>query len=564
MQEIESARARLATLAAVSAQLGEDLPWPDLLQRVMEASIQLSGAERGCLVSRPPATRQWELGAAYPMTWSPLEETTGAIDQALLEQAATAGAPLLMTATHSGVDSQRLASLWIPLRLRDQTCEVIYLDKPLTQGAFSQFDVDVLLICAHQAAVALNNARLSAQSAPALARRVEELTLFQQIDRQLNQSLELAGVLEQTLDWALRLAHAQTGAVGLLHDDEQGRPVVQMTAQRAGRPHPTPRLDMQHPLLARLAHGRRPVQASADLSGPSVQLATPIWREGILSGFIWLERYQPEAFTAEDIILLERLADRAAGAIEKARLYQAAQATHQAQTGFVSMVLHEMRNPIMILRGYSELLTLGTAGELTQEQSALIQTMARQVDKLELLLRDWSELAQLEAGGESLTLAPVDLAELIRECAALWRDACQRRRQGLVVATPPDLPPVYADRSRTAQILTNLLSNAHKYTPEGGMITLRAAPTARQVEVMVSDTGIGIARADQTQLFTRFFRAEHAWVQQQPGWGLGLTIVKRLVQAQGGAIRVHSTPGQGSMFVFTLPRLPSEMREDGC
>ncbi len=115
------------------------------------------------------------------------------------------------------------------------------------------------------------------------------------------------------------------------------------------------------------------------------------------------------------------------------------------------------------------------------------------------------------------------------------------------------LPAVYADPTRVSQILTNLLSNANKYTPDNGAITIRINQHPDLIEVSVIDTGLGISEEDKVKLFTQFFRAESQEVRQQQGWGLGLSIVKKMVEAQGGEIQFSSTLGQGSTFTFTLP-----------
>lgn len=573
MENMEPARAYLAAISAISARLGQTPAQPEILELMMEAIIQLTQAERGCILLYHPTTRQWELGAAHQLTWSPLEKVTGSLSLTIVEQAAISGAPVLTSNAHTdqrynnqpSIMEQQLRSIMcVPLRVRDQTAGVIYVDNRLVSGVFSQLDLELLVAFAGQAALALDNARLIVQTDLALARRVEELTLFQQIDRQLNRSLELNEVLQLALDWALRLTRTQRGAVGLWHTDEQGRPAVEVVVQHPAPPRPIRPPDMPYPILEQLWHSQRPVHSRFNAAEPErqptpiTQLATPIWCDGKQSGFIWLESGQAEAFTSEDIALVERLGDRVAAAIDKARLYQAVQAAQHMQAAFVSMLLHEMRNPMMTIRGYSELLTLIPPQALTEQQTSWLKTIMRNVDKMELLLRDLSDLVEMEAGALSVALTALDVRVVIHECLDLFRDACRARRQGLVAALPSDLPLVYADPARTAQILTNLLSNAHKYTLEGGIITVRAAVADDQVEVTVSDTGIGIARADHKRLFSPFFRADHAWVRQQPGWGLGLTIVKSLVEAQGGALRLHSTPGQGSAFVFTLPLAPTE------
>jgi signal transduction histidine kinase len=127
------------------------------------------------------------------------------------------------------------------------------------------------------------------------------------------------------------------------------------------------------------------------------------------------------------------------------------------------------------------------------------------------------------------------------------------RRQVVETDIPEDLPPMRTDPQRLMQILTNLLSNANKYTPEGGRIEIRAAREGPMIRVTVQDHGIGMTAEEQSRLFTQFFRGESAAVRDQPGWGLGLHVTKRLVEVLGGSIGVESKPGEGSSFWFTQP-----------
>jgi signal transduction histidine kinase len=145
------------------------------------------------------------------------------------------------------------------------------------------------------------------------------------------------------------------------------------------------------------------------------------------------------------------------------------------------------------------------------------------------------------------------LAEAIQNALQATRGQIEGRSQQLELDVPEGLPRVHADPARLAQILINLLSNAHKYTPEGGRIRVRAWLDNGYVHCSVIDNGVGISVEDQTQLFTKFFRSENPAVRQIPGTGLGLCIVKSLVELQGGRIELASALGEGSTFTFTVP-----------
>jgi signal transduction histidine kinase len=146
-----------------------------------------------------------------------------------------------------------------------------------------------------------------------------------------------------------------------------------------------------------------------------------------------------------------------------------------------------------------------------------------------------------------------DLCEALEDVISSLREAIDGRQQTLTLEVTPNFPQVYADRTRISQVLTNLISNAHKYTPDGGQITVRVAANGSHAQIEVIDTGIGISEEDQAKLFTQFFRSDDSAVREQTGWGLGLSIVKKMVEAQGGEIHCHSVLRQGSSFTFTIP-----------
>jgi PAS domain S-box-containing protein len=220
---------------------------------------------------------------------------------------------------------------------------------------------------------------------------------------------------------------------------------------------------------------------------------------------------------------------------------------------FVSLVSHELRTPLTSIKGYVDLLIDGDAGEVTEEQKEFLDIVKNNSDRLVLLVNDLLDVSRIEAGRVNLRLQPVDLAGSIHEVATSLRPLMEQKRQSLKLELPADLPQVRADRDRVAQIVTNLLSNAHKYTLEGGAVTVRAQAREDRVQVEVSDTGVGMTADERDKLFTKFFRAQNPATQNISGTGLGLNIVKSLVEKQGGRIWVTSEPMKGSTFIFTIP-----------
>jgi signal transduction histidine kinase len=229
----------------------------------------------------------------------------------------------------------------------------------------------------------------------------------------------------------------------------------------------------------------------------------------------------------------------------------AIQEANRLKTEFVSMVSHELRTPLTSIQGYAELLLEDQ--RITEEQRETLTIVKKNSDRLLGLVNDLLDLSRMEAGKLDLHRANLDLARLIPQVTGSLRPLIDAKRQRLKLDLSEALPAVWADQDRVTQILTNLISNAHKYTLAEGNITVAARQDDGFVRVDVSDTGIGLSPEDQAQLFTKFFRAHERSPQAGGGTGLGLVICRLLVELHGGRITVSSAPGQGSTFSFSLP-----------
>jgi PAS domain S-box-containing protein len=234
---------------------------------------------------------------------------------------------------------------------------------------------------------------------------------------------------------------------------------------------------------------------------------------------------------------------------------------------FISIVSHELRTPLTSIKGFTDLILEGDAGEISSELREFLEIVKVSADQLVEITDDILEASRIESGKIKLELQPVQLDEVAHAVGLSIQMMIHAKEQMLVFDLPADLPEVYADRERLAQIFTNLLSNAHKYNPVGGRIRVgmrivdeaAAAHMAQDgahgpwMVVSVVDNGIGIAPEDQEHLFTRFYRVSSPETQGIGGTGLGLHITRSLVELQGGAIWVESAAGQGSTFSFSLP-----------
>ncbi len=220
---------------------------------------------------------------------------------------------------------------------------------------------------------------------------------------------------------------------------------------------------------------------------------------------------------------------------------------------FVSLVSHELRTPLTSISGYVEMLLDGDAGELQEEQADFLGIVKRNTDRLTALINDLLNVSRIESGRIELKRIPLDLGQIIRNVAQSHRPSIEEKGQTLSLDLPADLPAVVGDMDRLTQVMVNLLSNACKYTPAGGSITIAATREPGQLRIQVTDTGIGLSQDEQSRLFTKFYRADNPTTREVGGTGLGLWITRSLVELHGGTVEVRSAPGEGSTFTVMLP-----------
>ncbi|HEY9724400.1 MAG TPA: HAMP domain-containing sensor histidine kinase [Oscillatoriaceae cyanobacterium] len=221
---------------------------------------------------------------------------------------------------------------------------------------------------------------------------------------------------------------------------------------------------------------------------------------------------------------------------------------NEAGTLYASAI-HEIRTPLSIIMGFAELMEDGAAGKLTRRQQLYLAQIHERAEDIALLINDLLDFARLQHGQLELERHPVAPSQLLSAVATTFEPIAAKRKIALELRLPAALPYVLADPNRVKQILNNLISNALKFTPEGGTIVLSAELLDDAVQLHVRDNGIGIPEEALPRIFDGFYQ-----VKPGPGGsGLGLMIARQLVEAHGGIIRVLSEPGEGSCFSFTLP-----------
>jgi len=225
----------------------------------------------------------------------------------------------------------------------------------------------------------------------------------------------------------------------------------------------------------------------------------------------------------------------------------------ELKSDFMATMSHELRTPLTSIIGYSDMLLSGMTGELDPKQASFVESILKNGENLLNLINDILDLTKIEAGKLELRHESVDLRAALLGVLPVLKPRAAEKHIKVSTFLPTDLPEVHADPGKLNQVLLNLLTNAVKYTPDNGSVSVEARRSDGMVEVWVTDTGIGIAREDQERIFQRFTQIDSSTTRAQGGTGLGLAIARELVELHGGHIRVQSQIGVGSSFVFTVP-----------
>ncbi|MBI5928397.1 MAG: GAF domain-containing protein [Chloroflexi bacterium] len=549
---------RVAALYEVGKVIGSSLNLQTVLDQVMDAIIQLSGAERGFLMLLDD-DGNLAVRVARNFDQETLQSDDIAFSRTITRQVFETGEPVVTTNAQEDPRYAGQVSIMIhgmrsimatPLRARGQSTGVVYVDNRIKTGLFSDEDLEILAAFAAQAAVAIDNARLYSETDAELQARLEELRILQWIDRQLNEKLDLQAAMKLTLEWSSRLCDAQSASMGFL-DREAG--VIRLVANYGEENEfsQTPQLPLTHPLIAQVLElESAALQLSPTGTAPAhTTLCVPVRRENVIIGVVLFSANRADAFDVDAQELVSRMADRASIAIENARLYDAVKAADKTKSEFVGFVAHELKVPMTSISGYASL--LGIVGQLSEKQQEFVKTIQNNVQRMRMLVDDLNDITRIETGQLRMAIEPVKLPDVVEQVKTDVMAQINERNHTFVEEIEVNLPPISADSSRVLQILLNLLSNAYKYTPNGGKITLSAKRVDDKVSVSIQDTGVGIAPEDLQKLGTKFFRTSNTL--EQPGWGLGFAITRNLIDLMKGELTIESQVGVGSTFTFTLP-----------
>lgn len=589
----ERQAAAMATLLETSAAVATSLDLDALLERILSAIGLLVPSERASVTLDVPGRDVLQIVCirGEPEYRAQLLGQERAIYGSLTGHAYRTGesflidnllAPkwrdeLYLPKEHPDHHARHQSALIVPL-VADQPVGAFYLARHGI-GAFAPDDLYLLKLFAPQAAIAVTNARRFA-AAQEQARGLQALLHASErfaahsVPSPENPLIEMARIIAEE---ALKIVpHSRTTLWRI--DPEDGKLHCLVYLRNGQREEAHSALAVGEGLTGLAVQEREPILVNESQNDArSVFFFTedratlrehimvmPLVVAGRATGALTFIRRDMLPYTMEEFARAQLFARQAAASMERVLFTMQLQeqnaalaAANQHKSAFLTNVSHELRTPLNAIIGFAQLLTDNVIPS-EDERDLAYQDILESGKHLLLMVNNILDVARIDAGHQTIERIAFPLAPEVAAVERMLAPLFAEKRQGFSVHLPDALPEVIADRDRLRQVLLNLLSNAHKFTPPGGMVSLRVQyETADTVTITVEDTGIGIAPEHQAIVFEAFQQVETGYARAQQGTGLGLALSKQLVELMGGTITLHSTPGIGSAFTVTLPTVPT-------
>ncbi len=445
---------------------------------------------------------------------------------------------------------------------------------------FSKEDIDVLSSIGSQIGVAVENARLYSE----LRYHDKTLETLFEIDMVVSQSLDIDEIFKEALAKTIEVTSSDLGAIYLLEEDGNK---LRLKTSRGLSPafvHAVSEIKLGEGIAGAAAQNRKPFVTDIDhfptrellpyleKEGLITLVGTPLIAKGKVVGAMNLANRRRRVFSKDDIDVLASIGSQIGVAIENARLYQESRVSYEKlqsayeelksldrmKSEFLSNVSHELKTPLVSIRGYSELMYDEKLGTIPEAQKKALEATIRNTDRLTRLIDSLLFLSIQQMGAPEIKMKPKpqSIDEIITSSMADMNVQAGKKNISIIKDVASNLM-VMGDRDRLTEVFMNLMDNAIKFTPPGGKITIKAWEEKNNVHTTVTDTGIGIPKNVLPFLFQRFYQADASLTRKYGGTGLGLYICKSIVDAHKGEIWIESEVGKGATVHVLLPRIKS-------
>lgn len=571
------AQQRIAELSAfqkIALQINSPLALREVLNTIGEAALRLVNATN-LHIYLYEAERQtfgyglalWRDGHQVPIAPPRPDGLTATVVKS--------GEPLVINNAQEHILFQSQENqLWevqaiagFPLKRGDQIIGA-FTAAYLHDHTFTDDELILLNLLADQAAVAVHNANLFDN----LQHQLEAMSALVDMAQQVTGKLELASVMQTTVETLQHLLEARASSISLLHGDD----LVIEAATGIKPEFLKKRMRLGEGVSGRAVQERRAIYQQDTQADPDFLffdktvrslLAVPLIHRDMVLGTLTVDSDLPNAFDEQDQQLLTVAAAQVSVAIANANFvreiqehaeelslaYEELKESDRLKDELVQNVSHELRTPLTFVKGYVDLLMDGEMGLLTDEQRSALQIVATKTSEITRLIEDIVTLQRIEEG--NLVRTTFSLGELVRTAVA-GHKLNLKPGINLHLVTHTPLPPglIHADKGRVTQVLDNLMANAIKFSPEGGTIVVDVQETENEVLMVISDEGIGVPQDKLDRIFDRFYQVDGSSKRRFGGTGIGLALVKRIVEAHKGRVWVLSELKKGSSFYVALPK----------
>lgn len=573
----------LATFHNIVLQLNTPLQQSTVLDAITESALKLVDATNLHIFLYDAATKTFTFGSALWRDGRRESAVPNVRDTGLTATVVRRAEPIIINnAADHPLFQAEVARAWgiqaiagFPLKRGDEVMGAFTITY-LHPHTFTKDEILLLNLLADQAAVAVYNARLFTDS----ERRLRDMSALVDMAQKITGKLKIRSVLQTTVEVLQSLLNARASTITMLSSNRKELMVAAAVGVR--QEFTQAQMPLEDSISGQVVRNGRLVYIRDSYLEPefvffseSVRslLAVPLIVRDETIGTLTVDSDRPNAFSDSDIQLLLIAAAQASIAFSNARLFEEVEAraaelavayeelkeSDRLKDELVQNVSHELRTPLTFVKGYVDLLMDGEMGLVTPSQQDALQIVATKTDEITRLIDDIITLQRIDTGNLQLTYQ--SLPEIIQTAVVNHRLVAEKKGLTVHCYIPERVTPVLIDKGRIIQVLDNLITNAVKFSPDGGVISVTLQEYPDEVQIIVADEGIGMPKEKQSRIFDRFYQIDGSSRRRFGGTGIGLAIVKRIVDAHQGKIWVESELHEGSAFSFTLPKLKSELAE---
>ena len=581
---------QLTVLNDISRQLvATETDVEKLLSIIMSSAVEILNAEAGSLLlNTEDETGDLEFRVVIGGGGDELLKTRIPAGQGVVGKVVSSNEPIIVNDAESDPrhsievidDFISRSLLAVPLTAKDEVIGVLEVINKKDGTPFIEEDANLLTTFASQAAVAIENARLFQQTDAQLSQRVKELEALERMDAQLNRTLDLSEVAGITVRQAMDILGANAGALGIVHENPPYLEIVAIEGyKREEYPVDAEGEDgliwqlnsgvVKRVMRSRQADITMDVTIDPDydngLTDSNSQITLPMITGDEINAILILEKNTMPRFSLPDWGFAQRIAEHASVSIANAQFTLALNQANESQSEFMGFAAHEMKTPLASVKGYAEVMLSGMTGELSEQQETFLQTIQSNAVRMNTIIEDLRDTAKMKIGEFTVDAEPMNIRPAVIETLRPFITVLEASGQTLINNVPENLPLIWGDEGRIIQVLTNLITNANKYSEADTSITIsawidedyhdqRGEKRGRMLTLSVKDEGFGMSEADQSKLFKeRYFRSTNQQALDKPGTGLGMMLTKGIMDGHQGEIWMESTLGEGSVFFISFP-----------